>query len=98
MALPYPTEEERQALCEWLTANGINPDIVPLASTFVIAEGSDGRRRIHYTEFVYDERTGRILAGKDGHPMERDASGPCSVEPPPWLNIPGARQEPGAPK
>jgi hypothetical protein len=94
----YPTEEERLALCEWLTANGIDPKVVPLGSTFAIAEGSDGQRRIHYTEFVHDEQTGHILAGKGGEPIERDASAPCSVEPAPWLNIPGARQEPSAPK
>jgi hypothetical protein len=98
MALPYPTEEERQALCEWLSANGITPGNVPIESTFTIVESSEGRRLIHYTKVVRDERTGNIMAGEDGYPVTRDASAPCLVDPPPWLNIPRARQEPSAPK
>src|SRR5690348_11201215 len=62
MAITHPTEEERQALCEWLTANDIDYNNVPLDSMFAVTEEPDGQRLIHYTEFVRDEQTGNILA------------------------------------
>jgi hypothetical protein len=89
MASLRPTEEERAALCEWLTANGVDINTVPIESSFSIVEEADGQRLIHYTQFVRDENTGNILADPDGGAMERSASTPCTVEPPSWLNIPG---------
>lgn len=92
MAVPHPTEEERLALCQWLTANGVSPNTVPLESHFAIVEEPDGRRLIHYMEFVRDEKTGNILVDPDDRsPMKRTASVPCKQDPPAWLNLPGGR-------
>lgn len=38
MAVLGPTEEERLALCAWLTANGISPTTVPLRSDLSVTE------------------------------------------------------------
>lgn len=90
MAIVHPTERERLALCEWLTANGIPIDSVPIDSEFAIVDEPDDQRLIHYTEFVLTA---------DGHKQidpetpdtawKRPTSAPCTVEPPAWLNLPG---------
>jgi len=84
MAVIHPTEEERVAICEWLTANGINVKSVPLHSDFAVKGG-----QIHYTEFVRDEETGNILYDPTTRSaVERTASAPCLVQPSASLNIP----------
>ncbi|WP_042174665.1 hypothetical protein [Streptomyces sp. NBRC 110035] len=89
MGVTHPTEEERLALCEGLTANGINPRTVPLRDSDLRIAVQDGQRVILYTEFVLDELTGNILAAPDGQvPVTSAASAPCLAEPPEWLNIP----------
>jgi hypothetical protein len=90
MAIARPTEEERTALAEWMTANGIDILTVPLESDFAITEEPDGRRLIHYQEFVRDQETGSILADPVSRsPVQRSATAPCIVEPPAWLGVPG---------
>ncbi|MFF8910597.1 hypothetical protein [Streptomyces olivaceoviridis] len=92
MAIIHPTEEERQALCEWLTANGIDYNNVPLDSMFAVIDEPDGQRLIHYNEFVRDEQTRNILADpRERLAVRRMASAPCKVEPPAWLGVPGTR-------
>lgn len=92
MAVDHPTEEERLALCEWLTANGIDPNIVPLREADLRIDEKDGQRVILYTEFVRDELTGDILADPDNQQaVTSSASAPCLVEPPEWLRVPGTR-------
>ncbi|GAX57266.1 hypothetical protein [Streptomyces olivochromogenes] len=83
MALPRPAEEERVALCEWLTANGIDPNTVPLHSELSIVDGV-----IRFEQYILTD---------DGHkqvdPEHRDtawtrnATAPCTVAPPAELNI-----------
>lgn len=92
MAVDRPTEEERVALCEWLRANGIDPDTVPLRDSDLRIDEKDGQRVILYTQFVRDEPTGNILS--DPHnpgPVTSSASASCLVEPPAWLGVPGAQ-------
>ncbi|WP_330328234.1 hypothetical protein [Streptomyces pseudovenezuelae] len=92
MAIGGPTEKERVALYEWLTANGIDPKTVPLSSSFAIVEDSDDTRSIHYIEFVLTD-DGRKQTDPDdrNEAWKRPASAPCTVEPPAWLKIPGGR-------
>jgi hypothetical protein len=91
MAIRHPTEEERVALCEWLNANGIDFNTVPLESTFAIVEGPDGQRLIHYIEFVVTDTGHRQIDPEDPDTAwKRPAKAPCAVEPPAWLRVPGA--------
>lgn len=90
MARSGPNEEARQELCEWLRANGIDPNTVPIDSSLSIT-GTGEQLSILYTEFVRDPETGNILAGEDGFARRRAASVPCVVEPPFWLHIPGSQ-------
>jgi hypothetical protein len=92
MAMVRPTEEERLALCEWLTANGIDYNTVPLESTFAIVEEPAGQRLIHYIEFVITHDGHAQVDPEDPDTAwKRPASVPCQVDPPAWLNIPGTR-------
>lgn len=92
MAVVRPTEEERIALCEWLTANGIEPKTVPLYEADLRITEQDGQRLICYTEYVRSELTDNILADPNNpQPVKSSTSAPCTVEPPAWLNVPGGR-------
>jgi hypothetical protein len=91
MAIGRPTEKERVALREWLTANGIDPNTVPLSSSFAIVE-EDGTRFIHYIEFVLtDDGCKQTDPDDRNEAWKRAASAPCVVEPPTQLKIPGGR-------
>lgn len=90
MAVLGPSEEERLAMCAWLTANGVDPETVPLRSAVSIVEVG-GQWHIQYTEFVRDEETGKILADGEGYGRTRGVRVPCIEKPPAWLNVPGAR-------
>lgn len=92
MAITGPTERERMALCEWLTANGIDPTHVPIDSAFAIDDQTDGKRLIRYVEYVLTADGHKQVDPE--HPessWKRPASAPCVVEPPAWLNVPGAQ-------
>lgn len=90
MGVPHPTDEERLALCEWLTANGIEPNTVPLYDSGLRIVEQAGQRVICYTEYVRSELTGNILSDPDNpQPVTSEASVPCLVEPPGWLGVPG---------
>lgn len=92
MAVLRPTEEERLAICEWLTANGISPKDVPLHDSNLRIEEQDGQRVIRYTAFVRDELSGNILANPEtSSARTSEASAPCKVEPPAWLAVPGGQ-------
>lgn len=91
MAVMHPTEEERVALAEWMTANGVDPNMVPIESTFAIVDEPDGRP-IHYTEFVVTDNGSKQINPE--HPDEvwtRPATAPCTVEPAAALHIKGAQ-------
>lgn len=92
MGIGDPTEEERVALAEWMTANGVDPTTVPLESTFAITDEPDGQRLIHYIEFVLtSDGHKQVDPEHRGEVWTRAASAPCTVEPAPELRIKGAR-------
>jgi hypothetical protein len=91
MAVLHPTEEERVALAEWFTANGIAPNTVPLHTTLSIVT-TDGARSIHYQEFVLtSDGHKQVDPNDDQSEWVRDATAPCTVDPPASLNVPGSR-------
>jgi hypothetical protein len=89
MAIQSPNEAKRVALCEWLTANDIDVDTVPIDSDFEIIEGPDGQRLLQYTEFVRSEGGGIKVDPEDGQSAwKRTTTAPCKTDPPTWLNVP----------
>jgi hypothetical protein len=88
MAVLHPTEEERIAICEWLTANGINPKSVPLADHKLRIVTENGQRAIHYTEYVLtDDGRAQVDPEDPDSAWVREASRPCLVDPPKTLRI-----------
>lgn len=84
MPLGEPTEEERVAICEWLTANGINPKAVPLQCLLTISNGT-----IHFEEYVLTDDGSRQVDPTDtNRAWARPATAACRVQPPSWLRIP----------
>lgn len=69
-------EDARERIAEWLRANGINPDDVPLHQTIVIATRSDGARVIRYAAsvpgsvgLIREDREVPLTAEFDGGPQ-----------------------------
>lgn len=88
MAVLHPTEEERLAICAWLTANGIDPHTVPLSEHKLRIVTENGHRAIHYTEFVLtDDGHKQVDPDDPDTALVRDTSRPCLVDPPPTLRI-----------
>lgn len=89
MALPRPTEEQRAALCAWLTANGIDPNSVPIGSRLSIGV-SDGAKVIYYDQYLTEDGHKQIDPADNDRAWMRAATAPCTVDPPAWLRVPGS--------
>lgn len=88
MAVLHPTEEERVAICEWLTANGIDPKAVPRYEHKLRIVTENGQRAIHYTEYVLTDDGRAQVDPEDPEAVwTRDTSRPCLVDPPKQLRI-----------
>lgn len=79
----HPADDRRQALCDWLTANGINPSNVPRDADMTITNRPDGRTlRCEVYDLTpdgyrqVDERGDRVAV--------ITVSVPLKVEPPKW--------------
>jgi hypothetical protein len=79
----YPDSPRREALCAWLTANGINPNDVPQDADMTISEGTAGRflccevfERTADGHFHLDERGEKAAVTVVAVPLK--------VEPPDW--------------
>ena len=80
MAVLGPSEERRLAICEWLTANNINPSTVPLHSNPHPTTLPNGTRVIRYEAYVTDQ--GRKIASYSHDAIRMDCEAPLLVEPP----------------
>jgi hypothetical protein len=92
MASTLPAEGWRVAMAQWLAANGIDPNTVPVHSYFVITDEPDGQRLIRYTEYVLTGDGKKQVDPQD--PDEawiQTATAACKEEPAAWLNVPGGR-------
>lgn len=66
----------REGVVAWLQANGINPDDVPLTSTFTECVNGDGDRVIRYRALLREY--GRLCMAEDGSgPVVEDRETPC---------------------
>lgn len=78
-----PNISRREAVCQWLTANGINPNDVPEDGDLYIAD-RDGTRVIRYEVFVRDA-DGNLMRDERGADLAVDRrEAPLVVEPPDW--------------
>lgn len=90
MAVAHPTEKERVALCEWLARNGIDIRTVPLHESGLRVEEREGVRVVCYTAYVLNSDDRKQVDPEDPEKVwMREASVPCTLEPPAWLNVPG---------
>lgn len=79
-----PVQDRRQALCDWLTANGIDADRVPQWSDLYIDTDDSGARTLHFELFDTDDNGRRVLNERGDQAAVRDAMAPLLVEPPAW--------------
>lgn len=83
MALPQPTPNRREALCAWLTANGIRPNDVPQDADMTISEGTAGR--FLCCEVFDRSPDGHIQVDERGNKAAiKVVAVPLAVEPPDW--------------
>ncbi|MET8585786.1 hypothetical protein ABZX39_33685 [Streptomyces collinus] len=76
-------EDRRQALCAWLTANGIDPKAVPVDADMTIDKGPTGR--FLRCEVFDRDRDGRIKVDERGEgPARLVINVPLKLEPPDW--------------
>ena len=83
MARTWP-EDRREAVCAWLTANGINPADAPIDGDLYLTPGPDGDLHIHYEAFHRDSTGHRHLDERGQEPAVEQRSTPLRVDPPPW--------------
>ncbi|MFE1451956.1 hypothetical protein [Streptomyces olivaceoviridis] len=79
----HPTGSRREALCAWLTANGIDPKAVPLDADMTIEQGPDGRF-LHCDVFDLDQDGRKQLDERGDKVAIKVATVPLKVEPPEW--------------
>lgn len=79
-----PNIDRREALCAWLTANGINPNNVPTDADLTITTADDGTRVIAYEEFDRDADGNRQIDERGTGVARRKCSTLLVVEPPDW--------------
>lgn len=79
----YPNSERREAVCQWLAANGIDPKTVPIDADMTISEGTAGR---FLSCEVFDlTPDGHRQVDEHGDKAAVTAvSVPLKVEPPTW--------------
>jgi hypothetical protein len=83
MAQLWP-EGRREALCAWLTANGIDPNTVPIEADLYLAPDPDGRLHIHYEAFHLDSNGRKHVDERGKNAAIERRSTPLAVDPPDW--------------
>jgi hypothetical protein len=84
---PWP-ENRREALCEWLRANGVDPDSIPQDADLYLEPAPEGDpytgRYLHYEAFHLNS-DGRRHVDERGHGAARERRRtPLLVDPPDW--------------
>jgi hypothetical protein len=79
----HPASDRREAVCAWLTANGINPRNVPADADMTVEDGPDGRvLRCEVFDLTQD---GHVQTDERGEKAAiLVATVPLKVEPPEW--------------
>ncbi|MFJ8727695.1 hypothetical protein [Streptomyces sp. NPDC093269] len=79
----HPAEGRREAVCAWLTANGIDPKNVPQDADITISEGAGGRV-ISCEVFDLDPDGLRQIDERGNRAAVTVVTVPLKVEPPTW--------------
>lgn len=74
----------RDALCDWLTANGINPADVPVDGDLTLVDTDEGRT-IRVEVELRGEDGKWVLDERENRPARELRTVPLAVEPPPWF-------------
>lgn len=77
-----PTKSHHEAVCEWLTANGISPKQIPRHGDLTIQTNNDGTRVIAYEAFVLTEDGRLQVDERNERPLVEKRTTPLVVEPP----------------
>lgn len=94
---PGAFDAHRQALCDWLTANGLDPNDIPDHLPLRVEEG-EGGMVIRYRAFVRTEedvQQADSIYSDEVVTVER--THPCTV-PPPGLGLPRPGEEQAEPR
>ncbi|MGW4270818.1 hypothetical protein ACWEGQ_00270 [Streptomyces seoulensis] len=83
MAQVWP-EGRREAVCAWLTANDIDPNIVPVDGDLYLTTEPDGTTRIHYEAFYLDSQGHKHLNERGDEAAIDRRTSPLLVNPPDW--------------
>lgn len=76
--------DRRQAICDWLAANGIDPNYVPRDTDLTIETDDRGQRLIKCEAFVR-QADGSLTLDEHGTDAARETrTVPLTVEPPEW--------------
>jgi len=78
-----PDTSRRATVCDWLTANGIDPNHVPLDSDLTIDDAEQGPV-LRYEAFALDEDGRRQLDERGEGPAREVRTTPLVVKPPKW--------------
>lgn len=84
---PYLIRRHRSRLAEWVKANGLNPNDIPLTHPIRVEDGDDGPviRYVAYARTEEDVQQADSIHSDEVPTVERTA--PCTV-PPPDLGAP----------
>lgn len=78
-----PTDR-REALCQWLSANGIDPDHVPVDADMTITTVDNDVRQLHCEVFVTDANGRRMLNERRTTVARATVTVPLLAQPPNW--------------
>lgn len=76
--------DRRQLVCDWLTANGVDPKRVPRDSDLYVETDDSGAQTLHFEQYDVDDNGHRVLNQQGDGVAIRDAAVPLLVEPPEW--------------
>jgi hypothetical protein len=74
----------REAVCDWLTANGVDPRNVPVDGELWVDTDGNGIRTLHAEQFETDASGRHVLNERRDEAARRQVAVPLVVEPPHW--------------
>lgn len=76
--------DRRKLLCDWLTANGVDPNRVPRDSELYIETDDNAQGTLYFEQYDVDAFDRRVLNERGDDCARRHATVPLAVEPPEW--------------
>jgi hypothetical protein len=72
----------RLILCDWFTALGVDPNVVPIDTDMTINTEPDGTRTLHYEAFVINADGHKVINQQGTDCLTERRSVPLTTEPP----------------